>query len=52
MYEDVTPETIEAAILEKITEFDTREGSFTRSLVARRPMSSGSTTPPWKACRT
>ncbi len=34
MYEDVTPETIEAAILEKITEFDTREGSFARSLVA------------------
>lgn len=34
MYENVTPETIETAILEKITEFDTREGSFARSLIA------------------
>lgn len=34
MYEDVTPESIETAILSKITEFDTREGSFARTLVA------------------
>lgn len=34
MYENVTPETIETAILEKITEINTREGSFARSLIA------------------
>lgn len=34
MYEDVTPESIETTILSKITEFDTREGSFARTLVA------------------
>ena len=34
MYENITPESIEANILDGITQFDTREGSFARTLVA------------------
>ena len=34
MYESITPETIEKEILDEITAFDTREGSFARTLVA------------------
>ena len=34
MYEDVTPESIEAEILAGITKFDTREGSFARTLIS------------------
>lgn len=34
MYEDITPESIEEAILAGITRFDTREGSFARTLIA------------------
>ena len=34
MYENITPESIEAAILENVTLFDTREGSFARTLIS------------------
>ena len=34
MYEHITPESIEESILEAITQFDTREGSFARTLIA------------------
>lgn len=34
MYENITPESIEENILRKITEFDTREGSFARTLIS------------------
>lgn len=34
MYENITPESIEQNILEEITQFDTREGSFARTLIS------------------
>ena len=34
MYESITPESIEAEILDDVTLFDTREGSFARTLIS------------------
>lgn len=34
MYENIMPESIEANILDEITQFDTREGSFARTLIS------------------
>lgn len=34
MYENITPESIEQNILGEITQFDTREGSFARTLIS------------------
>lgn len=34
MYENITPESIESSVLEDISLFDTREGSFARTLIS------------------